>query len=136
MDKKRVSQIKEQFDLVIHSDENTNVEFWFARELMPLLGYERWENFDKAIKDTYDLLKDDDSAAIIVTSTHETGGLRYNGELKEDINSMDLITYDGHTLVDVPYYMYFGNKELEIDKISNIIDNTDIYKNCKALLSD
>jgi hypothetical protein len=49
---------------------------------------------------------------------------------------MDLITYDGHTLVDVPYYMYFGNKELEIDKISNIIDNTDIYKICKALLSD
>ncbi len=24
--------------------------FWYARELMPLLGYERWENFDKAIK--------------------------------------------------------------------------------------
>lgn len=22
---------------------------WLARELMPLLGYERWENFDKAI---------------------------------------------------------------------------------------
>ena len=49
MDKKRVGQIKEQFDLVIHSDENANVEFWFARELMPLLGYERWENFAKAI---------------------------------------------------------------------------------------
>lgn len=25
------------------------IEYWFARELMPLLGYERWENFDKAI---------------------------------------------------------------------------------------
>ena len=37
MDKKRVGQIKEQFDLVIHSDENANVEFWFARELMPLI---------------------------------------------------------------------------------------------------
>ena len=49
MDKKRVGQIKEQFDLVIHSEENTNVEFWFARELMTLLGYERWENFDKTI---------------------------------------------------------------------------------------
>lgn len=49
MDKKRVSQIKEQFDLVIHSDEGTHIEFWYARELMPLLGYGRWENFDKAV---------------------------------------------------------------------------------------
>ncbi len=49
MDKKRVGQIKERFDLVIHRDETANIEFWFARELMPLLGYERWENFDKAI---------------------------------------------------------------------------------------
>ena len=49
MDKKRVSLIKQQFDLVIHSEATSNVEFWYARELMPLLGYERWENFDKAI---------------------------------------------------------------------------------------
>ena len=49
MDKKRVSQTKEQFDLVIHSDETAKIEFWYARDLMPLLGYERWENFDKAI---------------------------------------------------------------------------------------
>ena len=49
MDKKRVSQIKEQFDFVLHSDESAHVEFWYARELMPLLGYERWENFDKAV---------------------------------------------------------------------------------------
>ena len=49
MDKKRVGQIKEQFDLVIHSDETAKIEFWYARDLMSLLGYERWENFDKAI---------------------------------------------------------------------------------------
>ena len=49
MDKKRIAQIKEQFDLVIHSDETARVEFWYARELMLLLGYGRWENFDKAI---------------------------------------------------------------------------------------
>lgn len=49
MDKKRVGQIKEQFDFIIHRDENANIEFWYARELMPLLGYERWENFNKAI---------------------------------------------------------------------------------------
>lgn len=49
MDQKRVSQIKEQYDLVIHKDQTSNIEFWYARELMPLLGYERWENFDNAI---------------------------------------------------------------------------------------
>lgn len=49
MDKKRVGQIKEQFDLVIHSDETAKIEFWYARDLMPLLGYGRWENFDKAV---------------------------------------------------------------------------------------
>lgn len=49
MDRKRLVQIKTRFDLVIHSDESSGVEFWLARELMPLLGYERWENFDNAI---------------------------------------------------------------------------------------
>jgi len=49
MEKEKVGRIKERFDLVIHQDENANVEFWYARELMPLLGYERWENFYKAI---------------------------------------------------------------------------------------
>jgi DNA-damage-inducible protein D len=49
MDKRRVTQIKEQFDLVIHSSDDEKVEFWYARELMPLLGYSRWENFDNAI---------------------------------------------------------------------------------------
>lgn len=49
MDKNRVGQIKKQFDLVIHRDQTANVEFWYARELMRLLGYERWENFDNAI---------------------------------------------------------------------------------------
>ena len=54
MDRKRVSQIKEQFDLVVHSDKTANVEFWYARELMPLLGYERWENFNKSISRAMD----------------------------------------------------------------------------------
>ncbi len=54
MDKKRVSQIKEQFDLIIHRVEDDKIEFWYARELMPLLGYERWENFDKAISRAMD----------------------------------------------------------------------------------
>ncbi len=50
MDKNRIVAIKQGFDAVIHKVEDTDVEFWFARELMQLLGYERWENFDKVIQ--------------------------------------------------------------------------------------
>lgn len=49
MEKKRIVSIKKQFDVVVHQNEELDIEFWFARELMPLLGYERWENFEKAI---------------------------------------------------------------------------------------
>ena len=69
MDKKRVGQIKEQFDLVIHSDENANIEFWYARELMSLLGYERWENFDKAVSRAKD--------------SCETGGIEVSDHFRE-----------------------------------------------------
>jgi hypothetical protein len=35
------------FDAIKHTDEHG--EHWSARELMPLLGYERWEGFEDAI---------------------------------------------------------------------------------------
>ena len=54
MDKKRIEAIKQQYDLVVQSYEGANIEFWFARDLMQLLGYERWENFDKAISRAID----------------------------------------------------------------------------------
>ncbi len=69
MDKKRISQIKEQFDLIIHSDKGAKIEFWYARELMPLLGYDRWENFDNAI------LRAMDSCA--------TGGVEVSNHFRE-----------------------------------------------------
>lgn len=49
MDKKRIEQIKAQFDNVIQFSEEAQIEFWYARDLMKLLGYSRWENFVKAI---------------------------------------------------------------------------------------
>lgn len=30
--------------------DDTDIEYWLARDLMALLGYERWENFKKAIE--------------------------------------------------------------------------------------
>lgn len=49
MDKKRILLIMNEFDSVAKKTEE-NIEFWYARDLMGLLGYSRWENFDKAIR--------------------------------------------------------------------------------------
>ena len=54
MQKKRVEAIKLQFDSIIQKYNEPDVEFWYARDLMPLLGYERWENFAKAINRAID----------------------------------------------------------------------------------
>lgn len=49
MDFKRIEQIKKQFDDVIQVTEEEKIEYWFARDLMKLLGYTEWRNFEKAI---------------------------------------------------------------------------------------
>ena len=49
MDKMNLKLMKQGFDAVVNYNEKNNIEFWRARELMFLLGYDRWENFDKAI---------------------------------------------------------------------------------------
>lgn len=50
MNKRKIEQIRQQYDLVVHTAEDADIEFWYARELMLLLGYDRWENFDKAVQ--------------------------------------------------------------------------------------
>ena len=54
MDKNRIEMIRFQFDDSIHMVDGTDVEYWLARELMILLGYERWENFENAIRRAMD----------------------------------------------------------------------------------
>jgi DNA-damage-inducible protein D len=43
----------QSFEDIKHRDENGN-EFWYARELMPVLQYSKWENFKKVIKKAMD----------------------------------------------------------------------------------
>ena len=38
----------QNFEQIKHTDEN-GIEFWFARELAPVLEYSKWENFQKVI---------------------------------------------------------------------------------------
>lgn len=48
MDKNKISLLKSTFDDISHQTEE-GVEYWLARELQLLLGYERWENFESTI---------------------------------------------------------------------------------------
>ncbi len=56
MDKNKVVLLKTSFDDIIktYQGDTENVEYWLARDLMTILGYERWENFDKAINRAMD----------------------------------------------------------------------------------
>lgn len=49
MNKQKITQLKSNFDQSLYTLEDTNIEFCYARELMGLLGYDRWENFFKVI---------------------------------------------------------------------------------------
>lgn len=50
MEKGLITELKSRFDSMAHIDEETGIEFWYARELQKELGYQRWENFSVAIE--------------------------------------------------------------------------------------
>ena len=54
MDKTKISQTIDSFNSIIHSEHNGQIEYWYARDLMVLLGYSRWENFANAIQRAMD----------------------------------------------------------------------------------
>lgn len=39
----KIKDLLEKFEALVHTEQG--VEFWFARDLHPVLGYERWESF-------------------------------------------------------------------------------------------
>lgn len=45
-----IQQLQNQFEVLSQRIPDTDVEFWFARDLMEPLGYSRWENFQTAIR--------------------------------------------------------------------------------------
>ena len=50
MDSKRISVLKISFDELSHIVAEEHIEYWLARDLMPHLGYSKWENFVEAIR--------------------------------------------------------------------------------------
>jgi DNA-damage-inducible protein D len=47
MKKEMISQLHSSFELAVN--QNDGIEFWFARDLQELLGYNEWRNFLKVI---------------------------------------------------------------------------------------
>jgi DNA-damage-inducible protein D len=47
MKKDNTAALLVQFEALVRTEQS--VEFWFARDLQPLLGYDRWENFAKLL---------------------------------------------------------------------------------------
>lgn len=45
-----ISEPPSPFDAIKNTDTETGTEFWSARDLMPLMGYDKWERFSGAVE--------------------------------------------------------------------------------------
>ncbi|MCG8585752.1 MAG: DNA damage-inducible protein D [Pirellulales bacterium] len=45
-----VAQLHSDFEALVQIEEDTGVEFWMARDLQPMLGYTKWDNFAKVVE--------------------------------------------------------------------------------------
>ena len=50
IDTQEVSLLKSKFDELAHVDENTGIEFWYARELQEAFSYSQWRRFNEVIE--------------------------------------------------------------------------------------
>lgn len=49
MNKNDIARLKSAFDAIVQVVPDSEVEFWYARDLMPQLGYTKWQNFTEVI---------------------------------------------------------------------------------------
>ena len=76
-----------------------------------------------AIGIVHNKLKNVDNYTLIVTADHETGGINYTGQTKEQIDN-SLFTKTGHTSADVKYYIDWKLKYAIANQTPQKIDNT------------
>ena len=50
MKKELIIQLHKQFDAIVNVWPDSEVEFWFARDLQEILGYTEWRNFLKVVE--------------------------------------------------------------------------------------
>lgn len=106
-----------------------------SNQIFEMMDY--LNSFDESIKVCYGKLAMQDNVSIIVTADHETGGLKFNNQTREQIDN-SLYTRLGHSAKDVPYFIYYKtSKDIDFGSIiKKRIDNTDIFKLCKSLIGD
>lgn len=57
MNTKTITKLKISFDTLQKIIPDSDIEYWYARELMAELGYERWENFSNVIQKAVEAAK-------------------------------------------------------------------------------
>ncbi len=50
MKQELISQLHASFEQLVHVEEETKVEFWLARDLQRVLGYETWRRFEQVVQ--------------------------------------------------------------------------------------
>lgn len=50
MKKDTITQLHGAFEDIVNRHPDTDLEFWYARDLQPNLGYAKWENFAKVVE--------------------------------------------------------------------------------------
>lgn len=76
MEKTKITQSIEVFNAISHTEQEGQIEYWLARDLMPHLGYSRWENFFNAIQRAMD--------------SCETSGITVSDHFREVTKMIDL----------------------------------------------
>ena len=105
-----------------------------SNDIFKMMSY--LNSFDESIKICHDKLQTQPNVTIMVTADHETGGLNYNNQTKDEINN-SLYTRSGHSSKNVPYFIYQKTEStIKLNSVlKNKIDNTDIFKLSEALLN-
>ena len=50
MKKEIIAKLHSDFEETVQTNNETSAECWFARDIQSLLGYAKWENFEKVIE--------------------------------------------------------------------------------------
>lgn len=49
MEKELIVQLHSSFEQLVHTEEESGIEFWLARDLQKILGYQTWRSFEQVI---------------------------------------------------------------------------------------